>query len=91
MQEKRSYQEVASQHDILPSTCKSIVNTYLKEGRIGKKERRVRKMKKISTVYNIVINPLNPVESKVTFQTNVEDIVEPSLKSKKSKLDNSQA
>lgn len=79
---------MAGEHDILPSTCKSIVNTYLKEGRIGKKERRIRKMKKISTVYNIVINPLNPIESKVTFQTNVENIIEPSLKSKKLKQEN---
>jgi hypothetical protein len=76
--EKRSYPEVAMEHDILPSTCKSIVATFLKDGRIGKKERRIRKMTKVSTYYDIVINLLNPCESKVNFETSVENIVEPS-------------
>jgi hypothetical protein len=63
---------------MLPSTCKSIVNTYLNEGRIGKKERRVRKLKKITTIYNIVLNPVNPLESTVTSTSHIENIVEAS-------------
>lgn len=30
----------------------------MKEGRVGKKESRIRKLKKVVTTYNIVINPL---------------------------------
>lgn len=81
------YLKVAQEYDLLPSTCKSIVNTFLKEGRIGKKERRIRKIKKITTVYNIVINPLNPSESSITTTDSVTDIIEPSVKSKNTKIE----
>jgi hypothetical protein len=32
----------------------------MREGRVGKKESRVRKLKKIMKTYEIVLNPLNP-------------------------------
>lgn len=32
----------------------------MREGRVGKKESRVRKLKKIIRIYDIVLNPVQP-------------------------------
>ena len=32
----------------------------MREGRVGKKESRVRKLKKIIRIYDIVLNPVHP-------------------------------
>ena len=58
-------QKIALEYKLLPSTCKSIVNTFMKEGRVGKKENRIRKIKKIIITYNLILNPLNPYLSSV--------------------------
>lgn len=55
----------------------------MKEGRVGKKESRVRKLSKIVTTYNIVLNPINPLLSSVQRLHQIEKCVEPSRKSRK--------
>lgn len=56
------------------------MNTYLKEGRVGKKESRVRKSKKVIRTYEIFINPINPFLSTCkSFQT-VENNIEIPIK-----------
>lgn len=37
----------------------------MKEGRVGKKESRIRKLKKVVNTYNIVLNPIQPLLSTV--------------------------
>ncbi|CAK85802.1 unnamed protein product (macronuclear) [Paramecium tetraurelia] len=76
------FKKVAQEYSLLASTCKSIVNTYMKEGRVGKKESRIRKLKKVVTTYHIILNPLQPLLSQVQIQKNVENCVEQSQKSR---------
>ncbi|CAD8183005.1 unnamed protein product [Paramecium pentaurelia] len=80
--QKKPLLEVAQEYSLLASTCKSIVNTYMKEGRVGKKESRIRKLKKVVTTYHIILNPLQPLLSQVQIQKNVENCVEQSQKSR---------
>ncbi|CAD8099370.1 unnamed protein product [Paramecium sonneborni] len=80
--QKKPLLEVAQEYQLLASTCKSIVNTYMKEGRVGKKESRIRKLKKVVTTYHIILNPLQPLLSQVQMQKNVENCVEQSQKSR---------
>eukprot|EP01016_Furgasonia_blochmanni_P003527 TRINITY_DN11390_c0_g1_i2.p1 TRINITY_DN11390_c0_g1~~TRINITY_DN11390_c0_g1_i2.p1 ORF type:complete len:343 (-),score=42.51 TRINITY_DN11390_c0_g1_i2:199-1167(-) len=47
------------------STSKAILQTYKKEGRIGKKKTRDRKTKIVNTVIVAQVNPLNPYQSTV--------------------------
>ncbi|CAK57903.1 unnamed protein product (macronuclear) [Paramecium tetraurelia] len=75
--------QVAQQHNILMSTCKSIINTYMREGRVGKKESRVRKLKKIIRIYDIVLNPIQPQMSTYLYSQKTENCIEKSIKSQK--------
>ncbi|CAD8112805.1 unnamed protein product [Paramecium sonneborni] len=78
---KRLILEVAREFKVLPSTCKSIINTYIKEGRIGKKERRIRKLKKVTAIYTITLNPLNPLSSTISTECEIAEVEQPSLQS----------
>ncbi|KAM3131207.1 hypothetical protein pb186bvf_016665 [Paramecium bursaria] len=77
----RTVQEVAREYKILPSTCKSIINTFVKEGRIGKKERRLRRLKKVTAIYTIYLNPLDPLQSTIQTDVQICEIEQPSLQS----------
>lgn len=79
LSKKRLIFEVAREFKVLPSTCKSIINTYLKEGRIGKKENRIRKLKKVIVTHTIIINPLNPLQSTVHTECEMAEVEQPSL------------
>ncbi|CAD8184307.1 unnamed protein product [Paramecium octaurelia] len=83
LDEKKSIADVAQQHNILLSTCKSIINTYMREGRVGKKESRVRKLKKIIRIYDIVLNPVQPQMSTYLYSQKTENCIEKSIKSQK--------
>ncbi|CAD8206647.1 unnamed protein product [Paramecium pentaurelia] len=83
LNEKKSIADVSQEHNILQSTCKSIINTYMKEGRVGKKESRVRKLKKIIRVYDIVLNPIQPQMSTYLYSQKTESCIEKSIKSQK--------
>jgi len=50
------------------------VNTYIKEGRIGKKENRIRKLKKVIITHTIIINPLNPLQSTILTECAMEEV-----------------
>ncbi|CAD8107770.1 unnamed protein product [Paramecium sonneborni] len=81
--EKKPIMDVALEHNILQSTCKSIINTYMREGRVGKKESRVRKLKKVMKTYEVVLNPLYPQMSTIVQSQNIENCVEKSKKGQK--------
>ncbi|CAD8117716.1 unnamed protein product [Paramecium sonneborni] len=85
--EKKSIADVAQEHNILQSTCKSIINTYMREGRVGKKESRVRKLKKIIRIYDIVLNPVQPQMSTYLYCQKTENCIEKSIKSQKEEND----
>lgn len=59
--DKKTIKEVSKEFDLKLSTCKAILQVYLKEGRIGKKTTRDRKSKIVNTVLIATINPLNPL------------------------------
>ena len=63
------------------STCKAIINAYLREGRVGKKKSRIRKLKQISVQVDIHLNPLNPTQTNVMISHNSDTVIEPSMKS----------
>ncbi|CAD8118263.1 unnamed protein product [Paramecium sonneborni] len=87
LNEKKSIADVAQEHNILQSTCKSIINTYMREGRVGKKESRVRKLKKIIRIYDIVLNPVQPQMSSYVQCQKTENCIEKSIKSLKEEND----
>ncbi|CAD8108260.1 unnamed protein product [Paramecium sonneborni] len=85
--EKKPIIDVAQEHNILQSTCKSIINTYMREGRVGKKESRVRKLKKVMKTYEVVLNPLYPQMSTIVLSQKIENCVEKSKKGLKEEND----
>ncbi|CAD8092905.1 unnamed protein product [Paramecium primaurelia] len=80
LNEKKPIIDVALEHNILQSTCKSIINTYMREGRVGKKESRVRKLKKVMRTYEVILNPLYPQMSTIVQSQKIENCVEKSKK-----------
>jgi hypothetical protein len=62
------------------STCKAILQVYLKEGRIGKKATRDRKSKIVNTVLIATINPLNPLQATVMPFVSLVETKNPSSK-----------
>ncbi|CAD8198086.1 unnamed protein product [Paramecium octaurelia] len=80
LKEKKPIMDVAQEHNILQSTCKSIINTYMREGRVGKKESRVRKLKKVMRTYEVILNPLYPQMSTIVQSQKIENCVEKSKK-----------
>ncbi|CAK94520.1 unnamed protein product (macronuclear) [Paramecium tetraurelia] len=80
LKEKKPIMDVAQEHNLLQSTCKSIINTYMREGRVGKKESRVRKLKKVMRTYEVILNPLYPQMSTIVQSQKIENCVEKSKK-----------
>ncbi|CAD8096931.1 unnamed protein product [Paramecium primaurelia] len=76
LNEKKSILDVAQEYNILQSTCKSIINTFLKEGRVGKKQSRIRKLRKVIKTYEIVLNPIYPSLSTILESQKIENCVE---------------
>lgn len=56
------------------STSKAILQTYKKEGRIGKKKNRERKTKVVNVVFVCNINPVNPYASNIFPIVSVNEI-----------------
>lgn len=56
------------------STSKAILQTYKKEGRIGKKKNRERKTKVVNAVFIANINPLAPQSSTISQMTSITEI-----------------
>jgi len=56
------------------STSKAILQTYKKEGRIGKKKNRERKTKVVNAVFLVNINPSNPQTSTVVPVISINEI-----------------
>ncbi|CAK57735.1 unnamed protein product (macronuclear) [Paramecium tetraurelia] len=76
LNEKKSLMEVAQEYNILQSTCKSIINTFQREGRVGKKPSRTRKIRKLTRTYEIVLNPIYPLMSTVLSSQKTENCIE---------------
>ncbi|CAD8188568.1 unnamed protein product [Paramecium octaurelia] len=76
LNEKKTIMEVAQEYNILQSTCKSIINTFQREGRVGKKPSRIRKVRKVIRTYEIVLNPLYPSMSTILSSQKTENCIE---------------
>jgi hypothetical protein len=66
--------EAAKEFGLKFSTSKAILQTYKKEGRIGKKKNRERKTKVVNVVFVCNINPLNPYASSVFPIVSVNEV-----------------
>ncbi|KRW98584.1 hypothetical protein PPERSA_09737 [Pseudocohnilembus persalinus] len=71
--DKKTIKEVSKEFGLKLSTCKAILQVYLKEGRIGKKTTRDRKSKIVNTILIATINPLNPLQSTLTPYVSVQE------------------
>jgi len=66
--------EAAKEFGLKFSTSKAILQTYKKEGRIGKKKNRERKTKVVNVVFVCNINPINPYASNIFPIVSVNEI-----------------
>lgn len=66
--------EAAKEFGLKFSTSKAILQTYKKEGRIGKKKNRERKTKVVNVVFVCNINPLNPYASNIFPIVSINEI-----------------
>jgi len=66
--------EAAKEFGLKFSTSKAILQTYKKEGRIGKKKNRERKTKVVNVVFVCNINPNNPYASSVFPIVSVNEV-----------------
>lgn len=66
--------EAAKEFGLKFSTSKAILQTYKKEGRIGKKKNRERKTKVVNVVFVCNINPMNPYASNIFPIVSVNEI-----------------
>ncbi|CAD8199076.1 unnamed protein product [Paramecium octaurelia] len=72
--QKLSLQEVASKLQLKYCTVRTIQKTYEREGRIGKKETRKKKLKVESILKICVINPFTMVVQPLSIQSDIQSI-----------------
>jgi transposase-like protein len=82
--------EAAKEFGLKFSTSKAILQTYKKEGRIGKKKNRERKTKVVNVVFVCNINSMNPYQSNIFPIVSVNEVKgsknEPEVEENKNKL-----